>query len=106
MVCCSSSMAEKKSIKAFCPGVFVPESDEELASGAFGIGATLRIVNMLRRCYAVCDVPISAGLGLDLIPSLALRSAASFCVLYSILFCSKFESFRYSSSELARETGA
>lgn len=45
MVCCSSSMAEKKSIKAFCPGVFVLESDEELASGAFGIGATLRIVN-------------------------------------------------------------
>lgn len=46
MVCCSSSMAEKKSIKAFCPGVFVPESDEELASAAFGMGATLCVVNI------------------------------------------------------------
>ena len=41
-----------------------------------------------------------------LLPSFAFLSASSFVVLYSILFCSKFGSLRYSSSAVTRETGA
>lgn len=40
------------------------------------------------------------------IPALAFLSARSLFVLYSILFCSKLGSFRYSSRAPASETGA
>ena len=39
-------------------------------------------------------------------PFLSARSAASLFALYSILFCSKFGSRKYSSSAPAKDTGA
>ncbi len=64
---------------------------------------THEVTNIMRTMLYLL---FSTGCGEALIPNFALRSAASFWVLYSILFCSKLESFKYSSRELARDTGA
>ena len=107
-MCCSVSIALKKSIMAFCPCVFGADSGDfdELASARLGVGAVREQCECVKEERSLTDIRFSAGFGEGLIPSFALRSATSFWVLYSILFCSKLGSLRYSSSELARETGA
>lgn len=93
---------------AFCPCVFGADSGsfDELASAGLGVGALRVQHEYVKYRASLTGVRFSAGFGEGLIPNLALRSAASFWVLYSILFCSKFASLRYSSNELASETGA
>lgn len=71
-------------------------------------------VKKLGRCEYGClhgsilTVPLGGsaeGIEAPLRP-LSFLSAVSLFALYSILFCSKLGSFRYSSRELASDTGA
>ena len=80
---CSSSIAEKKSAKALVPSGFDGSLVEDEGCGTD-----------------------SAGLEGAVVPFLTLRSAASLLALYSMRFCSKLGSLRYSSRLLTSETGA
>jgi len=75
---------------------------ELLGVGSFG--ATVGVQHMV-----MCEVEInSLGSGSFLVTPRDFPPflAASLFALYSILFCSKCGSFRYSSKELTRDTGA
>ncbi len=65
---------------AFCPCVFGAESGDfdELASAGFGVGAVSTQHQYVKEARPMTGARFSASFGEGLMPSLALRSAASF----------------------------
>lgn len=75
-----------------------------LFSSAFAVAVVAGLAEVEAEVDAVAEAEAVVD-GLDL-PLAALWSASCFWVLYSIRFCSKLGSLRYSSREPASETGA
>ena len=105
-----SSIAEKKSVTAFAGSAFDLSFDEEpseAASGGVGAGdpATGTDKLIVRPNNLLKHSPFSTFFGLAR-PFLRALSAESLFALYSTLFCSKLGSFKYSSKDPTRDTGA
>jgi hypothetical protein len=112
MVVCSPSIASKKSVKALVVSAFgVSLSFEEEPSAVVGTevdGAdtgNIRMSTITFRWTKLRYLRFSSFFA-TVRPFFNFLSAASLAALYSILFCSKFGSFKYSSKDPTRETGA
>jgi hypothetical protein len=102
-------MAEKKSVKAFAVSTFgvsfKVEPSGTVAAGVDDAYAGDTYEHFAFRWFELMYLQFSAFFK-TLRPFLRFLSAASLLALYSILFCSKFESFKYSSKDPTRDTGA
>lgn len=96
---CSSSIELKRSGMVLSTFPLLPDPDgaEEMV-----------VVELVEGVGLGLDEEACGGAGDKKVPlgGFPFLSAASLFVLYSILFCSKLGSFKYSSSELASDTGA
>lgn len=108
IVCCSSSIAEKKSAMAWLDSVFGGSEDVD-ATGACdvegfgdGAGGVYKHEEAKKKCSGIHFAALVGAV----VPFLVFLSAASLFVLYSILFCSKLGSLRYSSRAPTSDTGA
>lgn len=118
IVGCSSSIAEKKSTiffplrVGFAVDVVSVGADDELIVGTGGGEAGLddeaaKWVSDQTVVQAESRLPFAFELEVPFLPPVvAFFSAASLFVLYSILFCSKLGSSRYSCRAPASDTGA